>query len=299
VTEIPDVSIVVCTRDRASRLPACLRAIAAIESSRPWELIVVDNGSSDGTPAVLDEARAALALPLTVVLEPEPGITRARNRGFEAATGRIVAFTDDDCYPASNFVDQVTARFEEDEGLGFVGGAVVLHDPEDARLATVTGTERLELRPGMFITAGTLLSANLAFRRSAFGAVGGFDEVFGYANGLGGGDVDLVARALAAGWRGLYDPDLVVRHHHGRKPGPEVDRAVRAYDVGRGAFYAKCALDKRMRRTYLAGWLVLTWGRIRRCESLVPVLREVEGALSYLRLRARSFGTRPGSHPPA
>jgi glycosyltransferase involved in cell wall biosynthesis len=288
VTAKPSLSVIVCTRDRASRLRACLRAIAAIESSRPWEVIVVDNGSSDDTQAALEEARAVLPVPLTVVNEPVPGITRSRNRGWQAASGDVVVFTDDDCYPTPDFVERVAARFDRDAGLAFVGGAVHLHDPEDARLATVTRQALLDIHPGMFITAGTILSANLAFRRSVLEAIGGFDDVFAYGNGAGGGDVDVVARAAASGWRGLYDPEIVVRHHHGRKPGPDADRALHSYDIGRGVFYAKCALDGRMRRTYLAGWLVLTWGRVRRRESLRPVLRELRGALRYVRLRVRT-----------
>jgi glycosyltransferase involved in cell wall biosynthesis len=295
VTAKPEVSVVVCTRDRARRLRPCLEAIAAIESARPWELVVVDNGSSDDTQAVLEEARASLAVPMVVVFEPVPGITRSRNRGWRAASADVVAFTDDDCYPAQDFVDRIAAAFAEDEGLGFAGGAVLLHDPEDARIATVTRPDRWEIEPGAFITAGTLLSANLAFRRNVLEAIGGFDDVFAYGNGPGGGDVDIAARAGASGWRGLYDPSIVVRHHHGRRPGPEVERARRAYDLGRGMFYAKSALDKRMRRTYLAGWLVLTWGRIRRRESLRPVLRELRGALRYLRLRLGRRSSRSGS----
>jgi glycosyltransferase involved in cell wall biosynthesis len=288
VAERPAVSVVVCTRGRAGRLRVCLQAFAEIHSVRPWELVVVDNASNDDTQSVLEESRATLPVPLVVVFEPVPGVTRSRNRGWRSASAEIVVFTDDDCYPAPDVVDRIVARFDEDSSLGFVGGAVHLHDPADARLATVTRSERLDIQPGMFITAGTILSANLAFRRTVLEAIGGFDDVFAYENGLGGGDVDVVARAAAAGWRGLYDPDVVVRHHHGRRPGPDVVTAVRAYDRGRGAFYAKCALDKRMRRTYLAGWLVLTWGRVRRRESLRPVVREFEGAIRYFRLRARS-----------
>jgi len=287
------LSLVICTRNRAEQLRACLAAVAAIKSSRPWEVIVVDNGSSDRTQAVLEEARGALPVRMTVVLEPVPGIARARNRGWRAASGSIVAFTDDDCYPSTDFIDRIWECFDEAQEVGFVGGAVILHDLEDARVTTITRSERMDIRPGMFIAAGTLISANLALRRRVLEAIGGFDEAFAYGDGFSGGDVDLVARASAAGWRGLYEPELIVRHHHGRKPGPETNRVLRAYDLGRGAFYAKSALDPRMRRTYLAAWLTMTWGRIRRRQSLAPVVRELHGAARYLALRARlRFGRR-------
>jgi glycosyltransferase involved in cell wall biosynthesis len=293
------LSLVICTRNRAERLSDCLRAVGEIRSTRQWEVVVVDNASTDETSAVLDDAASVLPAPLVVVSEPTPGVAGARNRGWRAASGGIVAFTDDDCYPARDFVDRIAARFEEDPQLSFVAGAVELHDLRAARLGIATSREALELRPGMFVTPGIVLSANLAFRRCVLEAIGGFDAYFRHGGGPGGGDVDVVARALADGRRGAYDPDVIVRHDHGRAPGPEADAVRRAYDLGRGAFYAKCALDPRLRRTYLAGWAVLTWGRIRRRESLAPVLREFRGAGSYLAGRRRLpmdvVGVRSGS----
>jgi hypothetical protein len=64
-----------------------------------------------------------------------------------------------------------------------------------------------------------------------------------------------------------------------------VERTRRAYDVGRGAFFAKSALDPRMRRTYVAGWLRLTAGRCRRREDPRRIGRELWGAMRYLSLR--------------
>jgi hypothetical protein len=139
-----------------------------------------------------------------------------------------------------------------------------------------------------------MICANLAFRREALEAVEGFDVVFGYGAGFLGEvdavveDVDAAARVSAEGWSGRYDPDIVVHHHHGRKPGADVQKLLRGYDVGRGAFYAKCALDRRMRKTYVGGWLRLTAGRITRRASLRPLAREARGAARYLRLRAGS-----------
>jgi GT2 family glycosyltransferase len=248
---------------------------------------VVDNGSGDETQAVLEDERSQLSVPVLVVTEPVPGITRARNRGWRSASAGIVAFTDDDCYPARDFVERILARFEDDPELGFLAGAVELHDSESARLGVSTRTDGLSLEPGMFVTPGTVLSASLAFRRRVLEAIGGFDPFFSHGGGPGGGDADIAARAVAAGWRGAYDPAIRVRHDHRRKPGPEADAVRRAYDLGRGAFYAKSALDPRMRRTYLAGWAVLSWGRARRSESLGPVLRELRGAIRYLAWRVR------------
>jgi glycosyltransferase involved in cell wall biosynthesis len=249
--------------------------------------VVVDNGSTDETRTVVEQARASAPVSLRLLEEPVPNVSRARNVGARATSSEIVAFTDDDCYPRPTHVEDILARFAADPRLGWVCGAVELHDPGDARVATVTLPERLAFSRRSFVTPGIVLTANLAFRRSAFEEVGGFDELFAYGSGPGGGDVDAAVRVLATGWSGLYDPGLAVRHDHGRKPGPAVDAARRSYDVGRGIFYAKCASDRHLRRTYVVGWARLTWGRVRRRESLRPVLRELRGALRYARLRAR------------
>lgn len=254
---------------------------------------MVDNASTDDTSSVTENARETFPVPLRLIDEPARGVSRARNAGWRSASGSIVAYIDDDCYPAPDFVDRILDRFENEGSLGYLGGAVLPYDPSDALVTIVAGREPVEIPPGGFVTPGLMICANLAFRREALEAVGGFDVVFGYGAGFGGGvdavveDVDAAARASAAGWRGRYDPEVVVRHHHGRKSGPDVKGIRRGYDVGRGAFYAKCALDARMRRTYVVGWLRLTAGRFRRREDLRPVGREIGGALRYLRLRLR------------
>lgn len=281
------ISLVVCTRNRARQLAACIESIAAIESDREWELILVDNGSTDETHAVLERTRLELGRPVRILRKEAPGIAGARNRGWRAAEGDIAAFTDDDCYLSSDFIDRLGELFDEDETLGFVGGAVLLHDPRDAALATVRRSEPLRIGPGMFIAAGTLLTANLAFRREVLEEIGGFDERFGLSNGLGGSDVDAVVRAAAAGRRGLYDPQLVVRHHHGRRTTAEIERARFSYDVGRGAFYAKCLLDRRLRRTYLIGWIRLIAERVGRRRGGREILRELRGSGRYLLMRLR------------
>jgi glycosyltransferase involved in cell wall biosynthesis len=282
-----EVSLVICTRDRASKLQRCLESVAEVRPGRSWEVVVVDNASTDDTLAVVERARCILPVPLTVLDEPIAGVARARNRGWRGASAAAVAFIDDDCYPEPDLVDRVARTFETRPELGFLGGAVLLHDSADASVATIQRSDRYEIRPGTFIAAGTVISANLAFRKSVLESIGGFDEAFGYGNGLSGEDADAVARASAAGWQGLYDPQLVVHHDHGRRRPEEVEQVRRAYDLGRGAYYAKCLLDRRLRRIYLAGWARLTLERLRRGQRRTATLRELRGAARYLGLRLR------------
>jgi GT2 family glycosyltransferase len=252
-----------------------------------FEIIVIEDGGPGVGKEVVDWRSRTSRVSMRYFSVARAGPAAARNRGWRAARCEIAAFTDDDCYPAPDFVERLGSLFDGDETLGFVGGAVLLHDPLDASLATVRRSEPLRFESGMFIAAGTLLTANLAFRREVLEEIGGFDERFGLSNGLGGSDVDAVVRAVASGWRGLYDPHLVVRHHHGRRTREEIDRVRRSYDVGRGAFYAKCLLDRRLRRTDLVGWIRLIAERAGRGRGGREILRELRGSGRYLLLRLR------------
>jgi glycosyltransferase involved in cell wall biosynthesis len=261
------LSLVICTRNRALQLAECLRSLTRLRYSAPWELIIVDNGSKDKTQDVINSYTKCL--PLKTAIEPRPGLGRARNRGWVMATGNIVAFTDDDCYPAEDFLDSIVLCFEQESELGFLGGRILLHDPEDYRSTIQETLHRHEFRPGQFFPTGLVHGANFACRRRALESVSGFDERFG-AGALYGSaeDVEILARMLAAGWHGAYDPRPLVYHHHGRKTEAEVSELRRGYDRGRGAYYSKCILNPKLHTAYLVNWCRAmrrqSWGRTAR-----------------------------------
>lgn len=275
-----DLSIVIATRNRAAFLPAALESLLRVKSALKWEAIFVDNASNDATSEVLEAFRRSCSIPVTVLTEPRPGAGRARNTGWRAATGSVIGFIDDDCYPAPDYVDQVYKCFENAE-LGFVGGRVLLHDPTDLRITIREGTEPELLPAGRFIYAGFLQGANWAVRRTALEEVGGFDPNLGPGTPFVCEEVELQARLSAAGWIGAYDPSPLVYHHHRRKSSRDLDALQRTYDLGRGAYYAKCLLDPRLRVRYARKWL-----------SMMPsgpasrVRREIGAAAHYFWLRA-------------
>ena len=102
--QVMRLSVVVCTRNRAPQLRACLERIGRLSVAASWELVVVNNGSTDETADVLHQFRRVFLHPLTVVEEPRPGLGMARNRGWRAAAGELIGFTDDDCYPADDYL---------------------------------------------------------------------------------------------------------------------------------------------------------------------------------------------------
>jgi glycosyltransferase involved in cell wall biosynthesis len=261
------LSLIICTRNRAAQLAATLQSLTKLRSPVPWELVIVDNGSTDETQEVIKGH--AKSRRLKTVMEPRAGLGRARNKGWAASQGDIVAFTDDDCYPADDFLFSIVDCFAEQARLGFIGGRVLLHDPEDYRITIQERSQRHDLTPGDFLPDGLIHGANFAFRRAAIASVDGFDERFG-AGALFScaEDVDILARMLARGWEGAYDPRPLVYHHHRRRTEAEALRLMEQYDRGRGAYYTKCILDPKLRLAYLWKWckaiLRQPWGRTTR-----------------------------------
>lgn len=282
-TNTPDISLVVCTRNRGTQLRRCLQALSELKCHRPWELIVVDNGSSDDTAQVLHQFEGAFAGQALVLREETPGLARARNRGWIACRGTVVAFTDDDCYPDPHFLDCILQHFDGDQDLGYLGGRILLFDKQDYRVTLLEDPEPFDLKSGQIVAAGSVQGANMALRRSVLEAVGGFDEDLGAGTPFPSEDIDVVARASALGWKGAYRPDVVVYHHHGRRSAAEASRLMRSYDRGRGAYYAKCLLNSRIRRSALKHWLL----RLPK-QSLQQTARELVAGFAFtVRLYSR------------
>jgi glycosyltransferase involved in cell wall biosynthesis len=249
-----DLSLVICTRNRATQLAQTLKSVSTIRSQLKWELVVVDNESTDRTGAVVEEFAANFDHPVQMIKKQGRGVSCAKNAGWQSAKAEIIVCIDDDCYPEEDYLDSIFECFSRDPKLGFVGGRILLYDPTDRRITIQESLEPLFFPPGSFIKAGVIQGANVAYRRDAVSEVGGFDPWFGAGALYSGDELELMARISAAGWNGAYDPKPVVYHHHGRKTAKDELRLIRWYDRGRGAYYAKCILDPKLRKVYLRNW---------------------------------------------
>jgi glycosyltransferase involved in cell wall biosynthesis len=279
------ISLIVCTRNRASRLPEFLSRISLLEfSSDAWELILVDHASTDDTTDVIRTFAAGAPAPVRPLRSDAHCLVGAKNEAIAAARGDILAFTDDDCYPRPDYLRALAEVFDEHR-IGVAGGRVVLHDPTDARVSVRDVETATDIAPGTFVQAGTIHGANMAISRDVVRALGGFDPLFGPGSPcVAAEDVEYIARAVWSGWRARFDPRPVVAHHHGRKPGPDTDRHRQGYDYGRGAYYAKFVLNRRARRVYLRHWFELT----RRAPGSLArrrLMRELAGGRQYLQQR--------------
>ncbi|MBV8590724.1 MAG: glycosyltransferase family 2 protein [Acetobacteraceae bacterium] len=239
-----EATVLIGTRNRGPQLTVTLEAFEAIRTSRAWELIVIDNRSTDNTEAVLRSFAGRQSLPLRYIKEVKPGVCAARNAGLRAAGGKIVLITDDDCYPQRDWIDAWLDIFESSP-LAWGCGRVELFDLTDLPVTIKTDAFAEDYPPFGYIPPGKIHSANCAFRREVLKALGGFDERLGPGSRFyAADDSDLFQRASDAGFRGGYRPGPAVAHHHGRKL-PELRRLQRDYAFSAGAFYAKTLLRGR------------------------------------------------------
>jgi cellulose synthase/poly-beta-1,6-N-acetylglucosamine synthase-like glycosyltransferase len=235
-----EISLIISTRDRCQQLVRCFQSIRNITFERPWELIIVDNGSVDETASVVRQFIRSGAVSVVYAFEPKPGKSNALNAAIEIAHGQILVFTDDDCYPAPDFLSRVWSTFE-DPSVGYITGCIMLHDPTDYPITINDTTTPLTFPARSFLGVGTVQGANMAFRREVLAAIGGFDPLFGAGSGFAGEDLDAAGRASAIGWKGRYCPEVIVRHHHGRKT-TDIPRLKKFYGMGAGAYHMKLLL---------------------------------------------------------
>lgn len=218
-TAVP-LSVVVCTHNRPADVERCLDALARLDE-RP-EVIVVDSASDPPCRDLVLSYEDALP-GLTYVFEPEPGLSRARNRGLARASGAIVAFVDDDAAPHRDWSARILAPFERDAAVGCVGGAC-LPAFEDAaprppwlsdRLLQFAGITRIGAEPrAARSSAEWPFGANIAFRSAALGPHAPFPEELGRHGTtlLSGEEFAVVERLRSSGWTIWLEPAAIVDH---------------------------------------------------------------------------------------
>jgi GT2 family glycosyltransferase len=198
----PRVSVVVASYNAAATLEECLQSLRALRYP-DYEVIVVDDGSTDDTAAI------ARCHPVRLLEIPHGGLSRARNAGIEAARGEIIAFVDSDARADADWLRFLVTAMES-ERADAVGGPNV-EPPEAAFVARCVG--HAPGNPTHVLVGDTLAEhvagCNMAFRRTALQALGGFDATHDAA----GDDVDVCWRLLDRGGRIAFSACALVLHH--------------------------------------------------------------------------------------
>ena len=238
----PRVSIVMPLFNKVDYTRACLEGLEAVRGAAPFEVILVDNGSTDGTRALLDgvENRPGYR----VVRSAENlGFARGNNAGAQVARGDCLLFLNNDTVPHSGWLEAMVAELESDAGIGIVGARLLYPDTgriQHAGLELINGVpdhvhrhaeadapEVNRPRDLDMVTGACLL-----IRKELFDRLGGFDT--GYVNGVE--DVDLCLRARDLGYRVRYCPKAVLDHHEGTSAGrydhvrPNLERFVQRWN---------------------------------------------------------------------
>jgi glycosyltransferase involved in cell wall biosynthesis len=262
--QLPPISVVVCTRDRALSLERCLAALAKLDYPS-YEVIVVDNCSQDGATY-----RAVERSGYRYVREDRPGLDWARNCGMQAARHDIIAYIDDDAIATPGWLRGMARGFEDSSIMGVTG--MVL--PAEIETSAQNDFERyggmskgfipyVIQRQGLsgrdsFWASNWGVGANMAFRRSLFDAIGGFDIALDVGTPTNGaGDIEFFYRMVSMGHALRYEPAAMVRHVH-RRDRASLRRQI--YNNGRSfpAYLLTIARNEPHRRWQVL-WFALRW----------------------------------------
>lgn len=230
ISQLPSLTVAVCTRDRPEQLAMCLNALLNL-TSPPTEILVIDNApKTNATRELIEQGFPRV----TYIHEPTPGLDWARNRAIASAQGEIVAFTDDDVVVDAGWTEAIARLFARNDDVMAVTGLVVPYELETESQILFEkyggfgrGFIRKWYRPSdderknlamLHAGAGKFgTGANMAFRRSVFREIGLFDPALDVGTVTnGGGDLDMFFRVLKFGHTLVYEPAAMVRHRHRR-----------------------------------------------------------------------------------
>jgi glycosyltransferase involved in cell wall biosynthesis len=220
-----DATILICTYNRAEDLATTLDSIARLRvpAEINWELLVVDNNSTDSTRQVVAQRIPLFPAALRYLFEPKQGKSTALNSGMAQANGRIIVFTDDDVRVPQHWLEAAIRPLLDDPTLDYTGGPV---RPiwggarpewldETGNLGGTIAVKDHGSAPFVFEEhRKTPLGVNMAVRRTLIDAIGGFNAAFGRTGQslLGQEQAEFFYRSRRAGARGLYVPEMVLDH---------------------------------------------------------------------------------------
>ncbi|QLE57177.1 glycosyltransferase family 2 protein [Nostoc sp. TCL26-01] len=216
------ISAIICTHNRDTYLGAAIDSLLAQDFSGEFEVVVVDNGSSDRTREVVAERESHPRL--KYIFEPTIGLSVARNTGAKVASAAILAYLDDDAVASHQWLQVLYAAYQENEQLAIAGGKVTLLWPPDIQpprwlspgLAGNLGAYDLGdsiiyiKQPGL-----TPRGLNYSIRRTFLEEIGGFDPHLGRVgkNLLSNEELQMTEFALKCGWQVAYLPEALVAHN--------------------------------------------------------------------------------------
>ncbi len=203
------VSVIIPTYNRNDLLKNCLQSFENINyPKKDFEVIVVDDGSIDGTEEFMINNKNKFDFNLVSIRQKNKGPAAARNLGIAKSQGELIAFTDDDCVVEKDWLDEYVRSFDEVH-IGGVGGAT----KHNMRGVFCEFMDFYKVMDPMVENSEVLylITANACYRRDAILAVNGFEEKI---RNPGGEDPDLSMKIKEKGYKLLFNPNCVVYHFH-------------------------------------------------------------------------------------
>jgi GT2 family glycosyltransferase len=237
------ISVVVVNWNRRDFLTACLQSLKRQQINQPFEVVVVDNGSSDGSAEMVSREWGDDPLVRVVLLRNREnrGFCAANNQGFAASDAEFIALLNNDAEADPGWLRALASAFEGRPDVGMAASKILVHEdprridkvghliyPDGQNRGRGTG----ELDRGQYDRVEEVLwpdGCAAMYRRSMLEEIGGFDEdFFAYAD-----DAELGLRARIAGWKCLYMPQALVRHHRGATLGLRSSRRLELIERNR------------------------------------------------------------------
>ncbi|POR54884.1 glycosyl transferase family 2 [Paraburkholderia eburnea] len=238
------VTVLVPTYRRPEDLARCLSALLC-QQRAPDQIVIVARADDAATHACLAEHVTPRVLNVEVATVDEPGQVAALNRGLDAATGDVIAITDDDAAPRADWVARIAAHFEADAKLGALGGRDWVHeegrvlDGERELVGRVQRSGRIvgnhHLGVGEAREVDLLKGANMSYRRAAIGELR-FDRRLRGTGAQTHNDMAFSMGVKRAGWKLVYDPLVAVDHYPAPRPGEDPRNAQTLASIRNGAF---------------------------------------------------------------
>ncbi|HEV2687691.1 MAG TPA: glycosyltransferase family 2 protein [Bryobacteraceae bacterium] len=309
------VSVLVVNWNRRDLLRSCLQSLARQKLDQPFELVVVDNGSTDRSAEMAsEEFSAEPAFRLKLIRNRENrGFCAANNQGFASSNSEFIALLNNDAEAEEGWLRALAAAFDDRPEIGMAASKILVYEdprridkaghliyPDGQNRGRGTG----QLDAGQFDRVEEVLwpdGCAAMYRRAMLDQIGGFDEdFFAYAD-----DAELGLRARIAGWKCLYIPQAVVRHHRGATLGVLSGRRLELIERNRVLLAAKLfpwSLLWLNGAYYLARLGAGLWAAIRRrgevgrhpgtAGKFQAALALLKGDLAALRLLPRMLNKR-------
>ena len=205
------ISIIIPTYNSIDSLKEMIGSL--YKQSHPadqYEIIVVDDGSSDGTGAWVESQKKGCPCHLKYLFQKNQGPASARNLGLKNARGEIVAFTDSDDIASSVWIEEIGKGYDDDRVAGI--GGTIKAKPTSSAISQYCAYIRFNEQPPVDKTGIIyLITGNASFRKSSLNSIGGFDERYSFA---GGEDVDLSFRLKKRGFYFKYNKTAIIFSHH-------------------------------------------------------------------------------------